>query len=318
MQMLANLIIRPYRDIYTTRDLHPFYFTMSRRKFFRKDIELLGQRGKLVCSWYDEVNHPAETCVIYCHGNSGSRLDSEEVLDLVLKLGMSLFCFDFSGCGLSEGDFVSLGYFEKDDISTAVKYIYSENHEVNIVLWGRSMGAAACIFYSYSNPHIIAMILDSPFADFSKVADEMVAEYKVPKFLRSYLLDRTTEYIKTHVSFDIKQLIPRNFIKNCKIPTIFIHSCEDKLIKIDHSRELYEVLKGPKCFMEITGEHNSVRDKIIVGKALKIVQFLITKSRDDEQEMVTARERPPEFQPDLAKLIRHRRGVSQGNNNRNC
>ena len=47
---------------------------------------------------------------------------------------MSLFCFDFSGCGLSEGEYVSLGYYEKEDISTIVKYIYTENPSANIVL----------------------------------------------------------------------------------------------------------------------------------------------------------------------------------------
>lgn len=314
MQTLANLIIRPYRDLYSVSDLRQNFFTLNRKQFTRKDIDLPGVRGKLVCSWFDNIKGISATCIIYCHGNSGSRLDSEEILETVLRCGMSLFCFDFSGCGLSDGDFVSLGHYEKEDISTVIKYIYSQKPKIHIVLWGRSMGAAASILYTFSNPHITAMILDSPFANFSQVADEMVAEYKiVPKFIRNYLIEATADYIKKNFNFDILLLNPVSFIKNCKIPTIFIHSVDDKLVKIEHSRELYEKFKGPKCFMEISGEHNTVRDRVIVIKALKIVNYLVGKCQKEEQEMATSRDHFPEFHPNLAEIIRHRRGVSQGN-----
>lgn len=314
MQTLANLIIRPYRDNYLLKELRPNSFTLNRKQYIRKDIDLPSIRGKIVCSWFDSVKHMSSTCIIYCHGNSGSRLDSEEILESVLRYGMSLFSFDFGGCGLSDGEFVSLGHFEKEDISVVIKYIYSQNHNIHIVLWGRSMGAAASILYSFSNPHLTAMVLDSPFANFTQVADEMVADYKiVPKFLRDYLIRGTAEYIKKNYNFDIMKLNPINFAKNCKIPTIFIHSVDDKLVRIEHSKELYEMFKGPKCFMEIVGEHNTIRDKVVVMKALKIVLYLIGKSQKEEQEMATSRDHFPEFHPDLAEIIRHRRGESAVN-----
>ena len=50
MQMLANLIIRPNRDKYHSSDLHPFSFTLNKKSYYRKDIELTGKRGKIVCS----------------------------------------------------------------------------------------------------------------------------------------------------------------------------------------------------------------------------------------------------------------------------
>jgi alpha/beta superfamily hydrolase len=227
---------------------------------------------------------------------------------------MSLFCFDFGGCGMSEGEFVSLGHFEKEDISTVIKYIYCQKPTIHIVLWGRSMGAAASILYSFSNPHLTAMVLDSPFANFSQVADEMVSDYKiVPKFVRKYLIKGTAQYIKENYNFDIMKLNPISFVRNCKIPTIFIHSFDDKLVRIEHSKELYELFKGPKCFMEISGEHNTVRDKVVVMKALKIVLYLIGKCQKEEQEMATSRDHFPEFNPNLAEIIRHRRGESEGN-----
>ncbi len=42
-------------------------------------------------------------CVIYLHGNTGSRLDSLTLLEPVMEKGCSLCALDFSGCGISEG-----------------------------------------------------------------------------------------------------------------------------------------------------------------------------------------------------------------------
>ena len=47
--------------------------------------------------------------VIYLHGNSSSRMEGLRIGTELFRKNINLFIFDFSGCGLSEGDFVSLG-----------------------------------------------------------------------------------------------------------------------------------------------------------------------------------------------------------------
>jgi len=75
-------------------------------------------------------------CVVFCHGNAGSRVDALPLLPVLLPAGISLFCFDFSGAGQSEGEFLSLGHFEKDDLTTAVNFL-NENCErvTRIGIW---------------------------------------------------------------------------------------------------------------------------------------------------------------------------------------
>jgi alpha/beta superfamily hydrolase len=42
----------------------------------------------------------------------------------LIKNGISLFCFDFNGSGMSEGEYVSLGYFEsKLDLPVVIEYL---------------------------------------------------------------------------------------------------------------------------------------------------------------------------------------------------
>lgn len=81
------------------------------------------------------------------------------------------FCgIDFCGCGLSEGNTISYGVNEADDIAAVVDYLRTRYRVQDLHLWGRSMGAVAAILYC-QNPQvpIISMVLDSPFPTLEQV-----------------------------------------------------------------------------------------------------------------------------------------------------
>jgi hypothetical protein len=51
--------------------------------------------------------------------------------------GIGLFCFDFAGSGISEGEYVTLGINESLDLECVVNHLVSSNKISNIALWGR-------------------------------------------------------------------------------------------------------------------------------------------------------------------------------------
>lgn len=79
---ICNLIIRPQRCIYEPSiALGPKLFTLDNRIFERKDFQLTNSRGKVIeCSHYQPIESQRTKeklpCVIYCHGNCGSRCDA--------------------------------------------------------------------------------------------------------------------------------------------------------------------------------------------------------------------------------------------------
>jgi hypothetical protein len=118
---LVNAIIRPPRCKYELHHLGPRVFDYAGKTYQRTDFELVNPRGlKLVCSIWEptpEFRHnPVLPCVIYMHGNSSARVEALAQLTLVLSLGASIVSFDFAGSGRSDGEYVSLGAFEKDDL----------------------------------------------------------------------------------------------------------------------------------------------------------------------------------------------------------
>lgn len=136
----------------------------------RTDIELIGHRKhKLQCSHFE----PLETerkwdempCIIYMHGNSSCRIEALDLVPYILQANMTLFCFDFAGCGKSEGEFISLGWHERDDVDVIVNYLRQERKVNTVGLWGRSMGAATALLHSNRDPSIAGLVLDSAFSD---------------------------------------------------------------------------------------------------------------------------------------------------------
>lgn len=102
--------------------------------------------------------------VVYLHGNSSSRLSALQYLEHLLP-EVNVFTVDMSGSGRSEGEYISLGYHEKEDVRSVVRYLREEHQVERILLWGRSMGAATAILYAAKYQNIEGLILDSPFSD---------------------------------------------------------------------------------------------------------------------------------------------------------
>lgn len=135
------------------------------------------------CSHFEIVSEKEESkeeeskpmpCVVYMHGNCSSRLEALDLLEPLLPLGLSLFCFDFAGCGMSEGDFVSLGWHERDDLEIVIEYLRGQRHRVStLALWGRSMGAVTALMYAEKDLSVAGMVLDSPFSDLKLLVKDL-------------------------------------------------------------------------------------------------------------------------------------------------
>lgn len=49
-----------------------------------------------------------------------------------------MVAFDFSGSGLSEGDWVTLGYFEQHDVADVLAYLRSNGESSDVEAWRRA------------------------------------------------------------------------------------------------------------------------------------------------------------------------------------
>ena len=222
--------------------------------------------------------------VLYLHGNSSSRLEGLNNLQILLNSNINLFVIDFPGCGLSEGEYISLGYHEKDDVKILMDFIEKLPGVGNIGIWGRSMGAATTLLYAHSDPRVKAICVDSPFERFEKLAEELVKkQINLPSFLIAGALKIIKSTVKSKNGLDISKLNPIEKVEKTFQPAIFVHAINDELINVEHSINLFNNYGGPKSLKCCdTGGHNTKRPKIVrneIGEFFK--KYLCGNGCDD-------------------------------------
>jgi len=269
---LWKAIIRPPRDTYEIKDLGPTVFSIENRTYQRTDLALKNSRGhNLVCSHFEPI--PSERvseclpCVVYLHGNCSSRLEAISTLPVLLPFNITVFCFDFAGSGLSDGEYLSLGYYERDDLAVVVNYLRESNRVTCVGLWGRSMGASTALLHADRDPSIAGVVLDSPFSDLKVLCEELVDVYvnfKIPRWVVGIALHMIRSSVQQHALFDILELAPINHVKNSYIPALFTAAYSDTFIRPHHAKELYEAYAGDKNFVMVEGDHNSARSKFFM------------------------------------------------------
>lgn len=197
-------------------------------------------------------------------------MDASDALHTLLPLGVSVFSFDFAGSGLSDGEYVSLGYYEKEDVVAVVDYLRASGEVSTIGLWGRSMGAATALLYAHMDPSIAGMILDSPYSDLEVLCDEVIVAsgLKLPKTILKMGLAVMKKAILKRAKFDVAQCAPLKFVNACFVPALFVHGRQDDFIVPRHSEILAEKYgSDDKNRVLVEGGHNSARPSFLQDSA---------------------------------------------------
>ncbi|KAH8052300.1 palmitoyl-(protein) hydrolase [Aureococcus anophagefferens] len=177
-EQLVCTVVRPPRVSYGVEDLGMPCKRVNGAFVERVDFEVANDRGEtLRCSRW-APNPATRRHILYLHSNSSCRLAvvRSPLLATAASLGATLVAFDFAGCGISDGDVVTLGIHERADVAKLIATIKARDPAAQIVLWGRSMGAASALLYceAYDDPAVSALVLDSPFLSLKTLADDVV------------------------------------------------------------------------------------------------------------------------------------------------
>jgi len=312
-----NLVIRPPRATYNLSMLGPEEFEVRGQRGSRKDHDLKSSRGTLLkCShfipWHNGRMNMKAPVIIYMHGNSSNRLEAGNLVASLLTRGIGLFCYDASGCGLSEGEYVSLGWHERDDLAIIIDFLRKSPFSGKIGLWGRSMGAVTALLHADRDPSIGAMCLDSPFSSLRDLVIELAQSEHIAIHVPTWLLDVVLSFVrmrvKTLADFDIHDLVPLDHVKGSYVPALFVHGREDTFIVPKHSQRLFDNYAGEAEMRLFTGDHNTERGQESIDR---IVDFFCRRLRHNvADQSVPSRDGLPNALPCAPQVDSALRGNS--------
>lgn len=275
--VLWKMIIRPPRSQYKIEDLGPVRFRIGKRGFSRKDLQLQNDRGlRLECSHFTPNSTKTELlpCVVYLHGNCSSRLESLEVMQVLLPKDITVFAVDFAGSGHSEGEYISLGHYEQQDLRVVVQHLREALGVKAIGLWGRSMGAATSVLRAAEDWNLSAVVMDSPFSSLPVVAQELVnSQIAVPDFILQMALESVRKEIKARAKFDIEDLQPIRRAPRARSPALFATAKDDDFVLPHHTYDLHNAWgANMKKLVTFEGGHNGSRPRWFLEEATDFLE----------------------------------------------
>lgn len=238
-------------------------------KVFMKEIESY----KIDYSWWEtipskevEIKAGEETLVgtvleksgskkvgICVHGYYGNFRDLNPWAKILFEEGFSVIAPDLRAHGKSSGQYVSMGYFDKDDIVLWInKAIELFGNDCQIVLFGESMGGATVLMASELNlpSNVKCVVADSAYSNAYQAF-----EYLVEKrgFLPAFLfLPVANFFSKVFSGCDLKKASPIDSVKKTTLPILFFHGSNDKFVPAYMSKDMFDVSNKQICSIYLT------------------------------------------------------------------
>ena len=178
--------------------------------------------------------------VVLAHEYRANRRSMEKFGEMYARHGFNVLNVDLRGHGDSEGDYITMGWDDGQDILDWVGYLVSRfGSDIRVVLHGQSMGAASVLHAAgaSSRPQLVALVADSCGSKMKDALLKSLGQANVFPPVMLYAMLRAAALLRC--GFDLSKDNPIDFAHGCTVPTLFIHGAADTLVPPAQSAELY-------------------------------------------------------------------------------
>ena len=147
--------------------------------------------GVPLSGWYMTSQRPSGRTIVIAPGIDDNRLVSGITLRLapgLLAAGFDVLAFDLRGEGESGGGPITFGAREQWDVLGAVREAQARGAS-RVGVLGFSMGGVSAILAAARSPDIVALAVDSTFADLTDTFTRQLGDFYLPAPLIAYGLD---------------------------------------------------------------------------------------------------------------------------------
>lgn len=197
-------------------------------------------RGPPLHAWY----LPAETervagSVLFLHGNAQNISNHLPSVAWLPERGFNVLLVDYRGYGASEGTATLAG--AAADSRRALAYLAErEGEAMPLAVLGQSLGgslAPYAVIRSKGRGRVAAVVLDSAFAGFRRIAREKLAGFWLTWPLQVPLAWTVPDdYSARHFVADLSP-----------IPVLILHGTADRIVPTAHARALHARAREPKA-----------------------------------------------------------------------
>lgn len=214
------------------------------KPFVVESVLFKNGNGILLNGWLIKPagNGKINITMLHFHGNEGSLASQYQAIVPVVKDGVQVFMFDYSGFGFSAGKATMQNI--RADALAALNYIggRADVKNTKLAIYGQSLGGHLAAVIAAENPERIdGLVMEGAFS-----SPKDMAAYKVKKVIGLGFIGRLL--VKEDYS-------AKASIKKYHKPCLIIHSTEDEEVPFYMGQLLYKDANTPKEFYQIKGAH---------------------------------------------------------------
>ncbi|WP_304406586.1 alpha/beta hydrolase, partial [uncultured Clostridium sp.] len=184
--------------------------------------------------------------VIAVHGYTSEGINMSTYAKHYYDDGYNILIPDLRAHGLSEGNYIGMGWDDRLDIIEWINYILNENPNAEIILHGVSMGAATVLMTSGEEipSNVKAIVADcgytSVWDEFAYQLDDL---FSLPEFP---ILNVSSMVAKIRAGYFLGEASSIDQVKNSKTPILYIHGDKDDFVPYYMMEELYNATSSEK------------------------------------------------------------------------
>lgn len=194
---------------------------------------------------------PSNKWVITVHGYTSEGLKMSTYAKKYYDMGYNVLIPDLRAHGLSEGDYIGMGWDDRLDIISWINYILAKDANAEIVLHGVSMGAATVSMTSGEDlpSNVKAIIADcgytSVWEEFSYQLDDL---FSLPEFP---IMNVSSLVAQIRAGYSLSDASSIEQVKKSKTPILYIHGDKDDFVPYFMMEELYNATSSEKEMLTI-------------------------------------------------------------------
>ena len=212
-------------------------------------LTMQSDRGEALKGYYYPQGTAGKVIAVIVHGYRSDHVDTGALCCRYYQSrGIDMFLCDHTASGDSEGEFIGFDVFETEDCLKWLQVLRQRfGADTQFILHGFSMGAATVMRMSSRCPENVKFIVeDSGYrnAD-SAMRHQVLFMYEPLRFLNKLI-----------GGYDWNDSDVTESLGRSKIPMLFVHGTEDKLVPAENGPWLYDFYPGEKdCFFPGNTRH---------------------------------------------------------------
>lgn len=249
---------------------------MNEMDFENREVSIQSHDGLRLGGHAFLQDVPTNRWIIACHGYQSGEGETLLIGRHFYEQGFNVLTISMRAHGKSEGDYIGMGYLDKDDLVAWTNALVEKYPDSEIVYHGTSMGGATVLMASgLILPHQVkAIVSDCAFTGIWDVfASELKLRFNLPPFPILYMAQIMG---KIKAGYDISDGNVIGFIRKSTLPILFIHTKDDDFVPVSMMHDLYEAkVHGDKeIYLLEDGAHAEAKYAEPVAYYERVFEFI--------------------------------------------